>query len=520
MRFQLTTAPFHELETEALVVPLLADVSPNRVRGLDDDLAELITKLNHHGDWRGEPNEVGMFYPSHLASARKSATSGVKRIILAGMGTKANWAYEQLRQAVASAVRLAKKRQVSEATILLPAASTPATAKDLATIVVMATYEFSHYQTLERDRAHEPVETIYFWLAEGKHVAEYQDAIQKGLVIGQAVNYVRDLANHPANVMTPRHLAADARELAGPDVRVTIFGEKELEEKKMGALLAVARGSQEEPQLIVVDYHPAVDSSLSAVSTSPTVAFVGKGITFDSGGISIKPADGMEEMKIDMAGAATCLGVIAAAKALQLPVRIVAVLPTAENLPSGTATKPGDIVTAYDGKTIEILNTDAEGRVVLADGLAYVAKDIQPEAVIDLATLTGAAIVAFGHELAPIFGNAPALMKQLEAAAGRTGELVCPIPLLAEHKKATRSEVADVQNVGLGRRNAALTTAAAFLSYFVPDELPWVHIDIAGPGILEKASRPYYSKGGSGWGVRLLVDLLEHWPAQRSDKRE
>jgi leucyl aminopeptidase len=219
----------------------------------------------------------------------------------------------------------------------------------------------------------------------------------------------------------------------------------------------------------------------------------------------------MHEMKIDMAGAATCLGVIAAAKALQLPLRIVAILPTTENLPGGEAIKPGDIVTAYDGKTIEILNTDAEGRVILADGLAYAAKDIQPDAVIDVATLTGAAIVAFGHEITPLFGNNEQLFSKIEAAAGRTGERVWRMPLIPEHVKATRSEIADVQNIGLGRRNAALTTSAAFLSYFVPENLPWAHLDIAGPAILEKTSRPYESKGGSGWGVRLLVDLLEHW---------
>ncbi len=514
MQFYVTTQPLSELETEALIVPLLSDVAPNRVRGFDRQLAELIGKLNYHGDWRGKAGEVALFYPDHQPQqVTELAPDGIKRYLLSGMGAKADWDYEQLRQTVASAIKIVKKKQLTNCTLVLPSGSTPATAKDLATIIVMANYEFGHYQTLERETLRTQLEQVYFWITDPKDSAVFQDAITRGNSIGQAVTFARDLANHPANVMTPCHLAEDALALAGPDVKVTVFGRDDLTKMGMGAILAVAKGSTEEPRLIIADYRPQFgDQQIANSDKIPTVALVGKGITFDSGGISIKPAEGMHEMKIDMAGAAACLGVIAAAKALALPIRIVAILPTAENLPGGGAIKPGDIVTAYDGKTIEILNTDAEGRVVLADGLAYAAKDIQPDAVIDLATLTGAAIVAFGHEITPLFGNNESLFKKLEAAAGRTGERVWRMPLIDEYKKGTRSDIADVQNIGLGKRNAALATSAAFLSFFVPDDLPWAHLDIAGPAILEKANRPYLSKGGSGWGVRLLVDLLEHWP--------
>ncbi|MBI4175062.1 leucyl aminopeptidase [Candidatus Berkelbacteria bacterium] len=509
MQISTANTPLAELETEVLIVPLLQDVSPSRIKGFDAALTQVIERVNHHGDWKGELNELGLFYLHDLAD---NPFPTVKRILLVGMGKQADWEYDHLRQAVATAVGCIHKRQFGNATCILPPASTAATAKDLAAIAVMATWQFTHYKTGERPANHD-LQLSFLTMDHGVPANDLPKAVADGQAIGQAVNYVRDLANHPANVMTPNHLAADAKELASETVRVTVYGQKELEKMKMGALLAVARGSSEEPKLIVVEYSPRSSEQRTANSERgeiPTVALVGKGITFDSGGISIKPSEGMDEMKLDMAGAATCLGVIAAAAALQLPIRIVAVLPTTENLPSGTAIKPGDIVTAYDGQTIEILNTDAEGRVVLADGLAYAVKEFQPQAVIDLATLTGAAIVAFGHEVAPLFGNNDQLLHHLEAAAKRTGERVWPMPLLPEYKQLTKSEIADVQNIGAGRRNAALTTSAAFLSFFVPDSLPWIHVDIAGTGMLDKP-RAYMPKGGSGWGVRLLVDFLEHW---------
>ncbi len=531
MQFVFRCEPLINLTTEALVLPLLGDVPFTRVRGLDQHRVQLLTVLNQHGDWKGDLGEVTIFYPDHAGLvAAKQFLPGIKRLVLVGMGQQADWSYEKMRRAVAGAVVQVKQRAISELTLVLPQTMTPATVRDLATITELASYRFSTYKTVEKtDQS--PLETVGFWLTGELEAApaRYAHALSEGKSIGQSTNYVRDLINHPANVMTPRHLARDAQELADDhEVTVTVYDRQAMIEMGMGGIVAIAQGSIEEPQLIVVDYHPQLDNSevsdgvryssessdsgqKSAKKTIPTIGLVGKGITFDAGGISIKPSDGMEEMKMDMAGAATCLGVIAAAKALRLPIHLVAVLPTAENLPSGRAVKPGDIVTAYDGQTIEIVNTDAEGRVVMADSLAYLAKNWQPEALIDVATLTGAAIVALGYEAAALFGNDDDLIEKVKAAAERTGERVWQLPLWEEYRQLTKSEVADVQNIGAGRRNAAVITAAAFLASFVPPTMPWVHLDMAGPAMLDKA-RAYYPKGGSGWGVRLLVDLLEHWP--------
>jgi len=500
MQISWSNSSIHQLKTSALIVPLLADVAPSRLRGFDPRLAEAITKLNSHHDWRGDKGDVALFYPATVTDRLPH----VARIILVGMGHQADWSYESMRQAVGLGIQTAKKHRLSDAAILLPEGTSLATARDLATIVTLAAYDFSYYKTQARAKDHPSLGRVVLCLPGAEVEINYTQAVAAGLAIGQATNFVRDLTNHPANVMTPRHLAQDAKELAGGDVQVQVYGRAELEKIKMGALLAVARGSVEEPQLIVAQYTPKLGKK------APLIALVGKGITFDSGGISIKPSDGMEEMKMDMAGAATALGVLAVARALELPIRLAVVLPVTENLPSGSATKPGDIITAYNSTTIEILNTDAEGRVVLADGLAYAAQEFAPDAIIDLATLTGAAIVALGHEAAPVMGNNAALVTAIKEAAERTGERVWELPLWDEYKEQVKSEIADVKNLGEGR-TAGVIAGGAFLSYFVPEDIPWVHIDIAGTSMLDKSRRSYMPKGGSGWGVRLLVDLLENW---------
>lgn len=508
MTFVYQTTALRNLKTEALIVPLLLDVTPDRIRGFDADFAELITKLNRHGDWKGEKSEVALLYPEIVSGD----FSGIKRILLVGMGKQSDWDYETMRQAVASGIVVAKKRQLGEVSVLLPDGTAPATVRDLATITVLANYEFTKYKT-EPSHKVTSLATVNFCAPGTTESAEFTAAVRAGLEVGQAVNFTRDLTNHPANDLTPKHLARDAQTLSASDIDVTVYGKSEIQKMKMGALLAVAKGSVEEPQLIVADYHPQQEKSQIPNPKSqkmPTIALVGKGITFDSGGISIKPSDGMEEMKMDMAGAATALGILVAAKALALPLRLIVVLPVTENLPSGSASKPGDIVTAYNGKTIEILNTDAEGRLVLADGLAYAVETFKPDAIIDLATLTGAAIVALGHEAAPVMGNNQELLSLTKEAAGRTGERIWEFPLWTEYRDQVKSELADVKNLGEGR-TAGVIAGGAFLSYFVPEDMPWMHIDIAGTAMMDKARRPYMPKGGSGWGVRLIVDLLENW---------
>ncbi len=503
--------PVQKLATQALIVPLSADVSPERMPGFDTNLAAMIAQLNRHGDWKGELGEVAVFYSDNYQG--REALTGIKRIIVVGMGKSAEWQYEKMRKAVAAGISALKSHKLKEGTVYLPANVSSATAKDLATIAVLASWQFDHYKTLDR-KERVAVEEINFVLASNEEIEkeEYEQAVADGLAIGQATNYVRELTNHPANQMTPTRLGKIACELADTETTtVRVYDRSQIEQLGMGAMLAVAAGSMQEPQLIVVEYKPAGSEQRTVNSKQklPKIGLVGKGVTFDSGGISIKPSDGMEEMKMDMAGAATCLGAIAAAKALQLPVHLVAVLPATENMPSGSATKPGDIVKAYDGKTIEILNTDAEGRLVLADALAFIAKEHTPDAIIDLATLTGAVVIALGHEASAILGNNAELMEKVKASAGRTGERVWELPLWDEHREMVKSQIADIKNLGKPRQ-AGTSNGAAFLDYFVPKEIPWVHIDIAGTALLDEA-RAYMPKGGSGWGVRLLVDLLEHW---------
>ncbi len=286
-----------------------------------------------------------------------------------------------------------------------------------------------------------------------------------------------------------------------------MLGKNEMKKLGMGALLGVAQGSQEPPALIVLEYR-------GGRKTEPPVVIVGKGITFDTGGISLKPPANMDEMKMDMSGGGVTLGTLQAAAALKLPVNVIGLVPATENMPSGTAIKPGDVLKSMSGKTIEVLNTDAEGRLVLADALAYAAR-YKPQAVIDLATLTGAVVVALGHSAAAVLGNDETLVKKLITSGESTGERLWQLPLWEEHEKAMKSQLADLKNIAGPGVGAGTITGAAFLKAFAGDQ-PWAHLDIAGTAWGDE--KPYVPKGPSGFGVRLLVDYLEHVAAGRKRK--
>lgn len=487
-----------QLVVDVLVVPLASDLKPTTLKGFDPTLARAIERELARGDWKGKPNELGLFYSD------EAALTGIKRVLLVGMGPSKKWTYDHLRESVATGVKETHRRGYPSVSILLPSSSSPASVRDLATIAEMAVYEFGHYKTHPKTKTL-GVERILLTQGQSNQTELFDRAVAQGMAIGQAVRLVRDLGNHPSNQMTPEHFARDAAEMADDRIEVRVYDRAELEELKLGGILAVGQGSANEPKLVTMEYRPK-----KVTKATKTIALVGKGITFDSGGISIKPSDAMDEMKLDMAGAATCVGVIAAARALDLPLRIVAICPLAENLPSDRALKPGDIITAYNGKTIEVLNTDAEGRIVLADGLSFAAKEYQPDAIIDLATLTGAALVVLGHVGAPMMGNDEHLMEALSASAKRTNERVWPLPLWDEYKEQVKSEIADVKNLGDGR-NAGVIAGAAFLANFVPKSIPWIHLDIAGTSMVSKPVNAYTPKGGTGWGVRLLIDFLEHY---------
>jgi leucyl aminopeptidase len=334
-------------------------------------------------------------------------------------------------------------------------------------------------------------------LPRGGNRKEAGARVERTATICRGVKLARDLVSQPGNVVTPAYLADTARELAARhNLECRVYEYEELEKLGMNALLAVGRGSAEAPRLIVLEYRGAVERSRPVV-------LVGKGITFDSGGISIKPGAGMEEMKTDMAGSAAVLGAMQAAAGLELPLNLVGIIPTAENMPDGKAYKPGDVVTSLSGTTIEITNTDAEGRLILCDALHF-ALQFRPAAMIDLATLTGACVVALGHEASGLMGNDRRLISSLKQAGERCGERVWELPLWDGYGEAMKSDIADLKNAG--SRDGGSITAGWFLKQFV-GSTRWGHLDIAGTAWVDKA-RPCSPKGATGVGVRLLIEYL------------
>ncbi|KKU95471.1 MAG: putative cytosol aminopeptidase, partial [Candidatus Gottesmanbacteria bacterium GW2011_GWA1_48_13] len=320
-----------------------------------------------------------------------------------------------------------------------------------------------------------------------------------GETVAQAVCFARDLVNEPPSLTTPTYLSRQALGIAKASALVSceVLDKSDMEKLGMGGILGIARGSDEEPKFIKLSY---------AGGGRKTVALVGKGITFDSGGLSLKSSEGMETMKIDMAGAAAILGIFQALTVLKPKVNVVGLICATENMPSGGAIKPGDVVTAMNGKTIEILNTDAEGRVVLADGLSYAVEKVKPDVMVDLATLTGACMVALGEEISGLFANDAKLAQSLKEAAEQSGEKIWELPLAKEYKELLKSSVADIKNIS-GKRYGGAINGALFLQEFVPDNIPWAHLDIAGPAWAEKDT-PLEPRGATGVGVRMMLCWL------------
>jgi leucyl aminopeptidase len=362
---------------------------------------------------------------------------------------------------------------------------------------LLGLYQYTPYKTVGREDLKE-MEQLNI-IADEKDFSLIESAIKKAQIISRAVYFARDLISAPSNEMTPSIMAQKAREIARrKNVSCQVLDKAKMKEMGMNALLAVASGSNEESKFIILEY-------AGGKKSAAPILLVGKGLTFDSGGISLKPADKMDEMKTDMSGGAAVMGVIMAAADLQLPLNITALIPSTENMPSGTACKPGDIIKSYSGKTIEVLNTDAEGRLILADALAY-ASEFKPAAIIDVATLTGACVVALGDDVIGMLGTNDKLKKEIDKAAQTTGELVWELPLWESYHELIKSDIADYKNSS--GRSAGTITAAAFLSKFAGDA-PWVHLDIAGPAWTNK-EKTYIPKGASGVAVRLLVEFLRN----------
>ncbi len=491
-------------QVDLLAVPIASDevrrsrLAP-RVAAIDRSLGGVIAAAVTSGDFTGKASQQLLVYPDRRRKA--------KRVLLWGMGGGSAIDPEALRSAAGTAVSRAASARSTRVALIVPplgAGSDPESCQALAEGAVLGSYRFDAYR--EKSDETTRVGAITLFVPRGQNLRASREAARRGVIIAESQNAARELSNLPPNVLSPEQLAQEARSVArDAGLQIRVFDVPELERRKMGAILAVGGGSARPPRLVALEYSPK-----GAAKKSRPVCIVGKGITFDSGGISIKPAQGMDEMKHDMSGAATVIGVLRACALLALPIRVVGVIGAAENLPSGHAYRPGDIVTAASGKTIEVLNTDAEGRVVLADALHYAKSEYDPTAIIDLATLTGACVVALGRWATGLFGSHAGLVEQIRAAGEKTGEIMWPMPLLDGHKREVKSEVADIKNSG--GRNAGASTAAAFLSHFVGDT-PWVHLDIAGTAWTTSAERGYQPRGATGVGVRMLLELLQHWDA-------
>jgi len=426
-----------------------------------------------------------------------------ERVMLVGLGKAREGRLAGLRLAAGVAARQLQERRIRSCVLALPQCAIPKStaAERVAAVaegVLLAGYRFDRYRTEEVDKLPPALDKALLLVAPRDDLAAAEKGLTAARQAARGVFLARDLVNEPGNVKSPEHFAARAAAMAAEvGLECRVLDRAELEREKMGGVLGVGQGSIREPRLVLLEHRGGGEGD-------KPVVLVGKGVVFDAGGISLKPAEKMDEMKMDMAGGAAVFGTLMAAALLKLPLNLVGIVPAVENLPSGSAIRPGDILTTLSGTTVEVLNTDAEGRMILADALTYAAR-FEPRLVIDLATLTGACIIALGHHAAAVLGNDERLVQQLLAAGERSGERLWQLPLWDAYAAQVKSEVADIKNVG--GRAAGTITAAAFLKHFAKDFV-WAHLDIAGTA-WEEQGQPCQPKGGTGFGVRLLLDFLQ-----------
>ncbi len=493
MQIILDTKPFATLETDALVTYVFDESDPvqGRVAELDKLAGGLIARLNNSGELTGKALEFTLV---HAPAGLKPA-----RLLLVGAGKREQFSPGSLRKVAGAALRYLKSRSVHKVAFLLRESDVnESTAQAVVEGVIAANFESDKYKTDKKNDKFIETFTIAGFSEASKAAGE--KGIAKGKTIGEAQNFTRDLVNEPSNKLTPQILATKAEAMAKEaGLKVEILDEKKIADLKMGALLSVSQGGPEPPRMIVITYTPA-----NTKADAPVVGLVGKAVTFDTGGISIKPADGMEKMKYDMAGGATMLGVMRALAALKPNVKVICVVPATENMPGGTAQKPGDIQTAMSGKTIEVLNTDAEGRLILADGVHY-AKQLGATYLVDAATLTGAIVVALANVNVGVFGSNQEWTDKLLASARSAGEKMWQMPMDDEYREFIKGSFADIQNIGSGKGGGSIT-GAWFIREFAGDT-PWIHLDIAGTAWNDDA-KPWLAKGPTGVALRTLVDLV------------
>ncbi|MBF0321025.1 MAG: leucyl aminopeptidase [Nitrospirae bacterium] len=484
------------IKADVLILPFTEEYTGTVYSKLDEGLQGLIRRIVETKEFTGKHGELTLI---HLLKG------SVEKALLVGLGKAAEITAEKLRRAGGKALKYLKGLGAATAALSTAIFKEQAllhgaqhnTAFYFIEGGLLSLYDYKRYKKPEPQmNKRKELKSLTLLDADGESSGGFSKWLD---IVIPATAYARDLVNTPSADMTPTILGETAKSLSGRRVKVKILDADDAKKEGMWSYLSVSKGSTEPPRFIVIEYKGG--------SKGAPVAINGKSITFDSGGLSLKPADGMEKMKYDMAGGAAALGIIKAVSELSLPVNLVAILPATENMPGGSATRPGDVVTAITGKTIEILNTDAEGRLVLADAMGYAIKHYKPAAVIDLATLTGACSIALGNEAIAMMGNNEPLMDNLKKAAAETYERVWQMPLYEEYKDYLKSDIADIKNIG--GRTGGLVTAAYFLSEFAGDT-PWVHLDIASTAFADK-DKPYICKGATGIGVRLIVNFLSDY---------
>jgi leucyl aminopeptidase len=495
MQIELRSGEYRDISCDMLAFPIFEDenLESPALKNLDKTIRGALKSVLNSGEFKPELFQIcRIFNPAGLKA---------RSLLLLGAGKSSQFDPAKLRDVAGTAVRAARSIAGRTVAFFCRSSHKPGLAARLSTEgALYADYDLDLYKT--RDKEPKDIKEFLISFENPVQQKEIQEGIRKGIVVGEATNFARTLANEPSNILTPSQFAERALSIsAKAGLTARVLEQDEMEKLGMNTLLAVSRGSEEPPKLIILQTKKAEGRK---ENRSPLYALVGKGVTFDSGGISLKPSEKMEDMKGDMAGGAAVLGAMAALA--QLPARypVIGLIPAVENLPSGKATKPGDVVKSYSGKTVEIINTDAEGRLILADALAY-ARTLGASHIIDVATLTGACVVALGHVNGGMMGTDQKMMDRLRNNCRITGENLWQLPLDDEYRKAIKSEIADMKNVG--DRWGGAITAAKFLQEFVED-VPWVHLDIAGMD-LDHDGRSFACKGATGFGVRTLVQFLE-----------
>ncbi|MDZ4701922.1 MAG: leucyl aminopeptidase [Rhodothermales bacterium] len=490
MKVSVTTIPFSELDVDLLLVPVSKDDFTESVAALKAAFGESVSRALC--DFDGELSKSVVLYPEKARA---------RRLAMIGLGDKTAADTEIIRQMAAEGAAMAIARQAETVAFVIPNAGLDpeTTSQALVEGFVLGSYRYEHYKTQEEEKTRE-IQRLVLHVSDAEKTCRL--GAERGRVIAECVITARDLINLSPDEKTATALARAAEKSAKKfGYGAWVWDKVLIEEEKMGGLLAVNKGSVEPPTFTVLTWEPE-----NPVNQRPIV-LVGKGVVFDTGGLSLKPTkDSMDYMKSDMSGAAAVIGTFEAVARLDLPVHLIGLIPATDNRPGLQAYVPGEVVRMHSGATVEVLNTDAEGRMLLADALSY-ARTYKPELVIDIATLTGAAVISLGKDVAAVMTNegegAQTRIEMMEEAGQRSGDRVHRMPMYADFKRALKSDVADLKNVG--GREASSITAAKFLEHFV--DYPWIHLDIAGPAFLHEA-KPYRPRGGTGFGVRLLVDFL------------